>query len=135
MNAGRSRGGSSAAVGFGSRAFAVAEDVALRTEVLAAEEAGAWRCWGARVVTVLGRPIGRLLAAVAVVVVVVGEAANSVEGGRGGRRAVIEVREVAVEFARACVAFRGDCSLVVDVDGAPVDAPEEGRRAADVGNG
>lgn len=91
------------------------EGAVLRTEVLPVEEASeAWCCCGARVVTVLARPIGRLLAAVAVVAVVEVEAVDSADGGRGGRRVVVEVREVAVDFARACTAVRGDCDLVAD---------------------
>lgn len=118
MNAGRSRGGSSAAaLGFEGRpVVVVVEDVALRTEMLAVVEAPeAWRCCAARVVTVLARPIGRLLAAVAVVAVVDAEAVDSADGGRGGRRVVVEVREVTVDFARTCVFVRGDCNLVADM--------------------
>lgn len=107
----------------------VVDEVALRTEVLAVEDdVEAWRCWGgARAVTVLARARGRLLAAVAVVAVVDAEAVDSAEGDGGWRRVVVEVREVAVDFARACVVVRGDCSLVADVDAMPVDTRDKGR--------
>lgn len=74
----------------------------LSTEVLATEVAETWRCCTARALTVLARPSGRLLAAVAVVAAVEAEPADPAEGGRGGRKEVVEVREVAVDFARGC---------------------------------
>lgn len=56
----------------------------------------------------LDRPIGLLLAAVAVVAVVEVEATDPADGGRGGRRTVAEFRAVAEDFARMCVVVRGD---------------------------
>lgn len=71
-----------------------AED-ALRAEVLAADEVEGFSWRAARVVVVLERPTGRLLAAVAAVAVVEVEAIDPADGGRGGRKVVAFVRDVA----------------------------------------
>lgn len=60
-----------------------------------------------------GRPGGRLLTPTVVVVFVADEATDLAEGDCG-RRTVAEVRDVADDFARACVVDRGDCSLAVE---------------------
>lgn len=110
---------------------AVVDDVALGNEVLAAEDKEAWRCWGARALTVLARPSGRLLAAVAVVAGIDAEAVESAEGGCGGRKVVVEVRKVAVDLARVCAFAPGDCNLEVGVDTESVDTMGEGRDEED----
>lgn len=98
---------------------------ALRAEALfVGDKAGAcsWRterAWGLR------RPRGRLLAAVAVVVVVEAEAVEPTDGGRGGRKVVELVRAVAWDFARVCVLVGGGCGLgvvVVVVEGPGLEA-------------
>lgn len=99
----------------------------LRAEVLATEDAETWRCCAARVVTVLARPSGRLLAAVAVafVALVEAEPVDPAEGGRGGRNEVVEAKEVADDIARVCAIVRGDCGLAVEGEAKFVGLLEE----------
>lgn len=106
LKAGLRRVASPGAVGLTDLA-AVVDAALLRADVL---DAGtdAWRRWVDRVTVVLDRPIGLLLAAVAVVVVVEVEATDPADGGRGGRRMVAEFSAVADDFARMCVFVRGD---------------------------
>lgn len=90
--------------------------------LLVGDKAGAcsWRterAWGLR------RPRGRLLAAVAVVVVVEAEAVEPADGGRGGRKVVELVRAVAWDFARVCVLVGGGCGLGVVVVVVVVEGP------------
>lgn len=91
-------------------------------DLLVGDKAGAcsWRterAWGLR------RPRGRLLAAVAVVVVVEAEAVEPADGGRGGRKVVELVRAVAWDFARVCVLVGGGCGLGVVVVVVVVEGP------------
>lgn len=103
------------------------EEVLLRTEVLATEDAETWRCCAARVFTVLTRPSGRLLAAVAVVTVVEARSVDPAEGGRVGRNEVVELREATVDCARVCAVARGDCGLLVEGEARFIEVLEEGR--------
>ena len=81
------------------------------------EGADAWRRWADRVAAVvLDRPMGLLLAAVAVVVLVEVDVTDPADGGRGGRRTVAEFRAVADDFARMCVGLRGDAVLAGEGD-------------------
>lgn len=119
---GRSRGASSAAPGLVDLAAVVVDDrlrAEVLAEVLAEEDPETCRWCADRVVMVLDRPTGLLVAAaadavvvVAVAVVVDVEAIDPAEGGRGGRRTVADVRAVAFDFARACVFVRCGCVLV-----------------------
>lgn len=112
----------------------VVDDAVLRTEELAAEEAETWRCcFGSRVVTVLARPSGRLLGAIAVAAGLDAGAFNSREGGRWGRSVVFGFEEVAVDLARVCAVVRGDCSL--EVGAGAVDRLGDGREVGEVDNG
>lgn len=122
---GRSRGASSAAPVLVDLAADIVDD-RLRTEVLAEEDPETCRWCADRVVRVLDRPTGLLLAApaavaAAVVVVVDVEAIDPAEGGRGGRRTVAGVRAVAVDFARVCAFVRVGCVLVGEVPVASED--------------
>lgn len=54
-------------------------------------------------VAVLACASGRLLAAAPVLAVVEAELVDPAGGDSGGRKAVVEVREVAVDLARVCV--------------------------------
>lgn len=118
---GRSRGASSAAPGLVDLAAVVVDDrlrAEVLAEVLAEEDPETCRWCADRVVIVLDRPTGLLVAAAAAAVVVVAvavvvdvEAIDPAEGGRGGRRTVADVRAVAFDFARACVFVRCGCVL------------------------
>jgi hypothetical protein len=125
---------------------AVVVDDRLRDEVLAevlAEEDPETCRWCAdRVVTVLDRPTGLLVAAaaaaavVAVAVVVDVGAIDPAEGGRGGRSTVADVRAVAFDFARECVLVRCGCVLVgvvpVASEGGSWEEAGEGLEDADI---
>lgn len=75
----------------------------------------------------LARPIVCLVFAVAVVVVVDFEPA---EGGRGGRRVVAEVREVAFDLVRSCSVVRGGSGFAGRVfEVADVGRVDDGREA------
>lgn len=97
-------------------------------EVFAAEDADTCRCCAARVVTMLVRSSGRLLAVVAVVAIVEAEVVDPAEGGRGERDEDDKAKGFAVDFARVCAFERGDCGLlVVEGDAMFVVVLEEGR--------
>lgn len=133
MKVGRRRGASSVAaavvVGLTARGllvvdvlFVVDADEAFSATVLVDDETEACS-WRTERLLVLKRPTGRLLAAVAVVVVVDVEAVDPTDGGRGGRRVVVLVRDVAWDFVRACVLVTGDRGLAIDVVAVVVEGP------------
>lgn len=62
------------------------------------------------------RPTGRLLVAVAVVVAVEAETIDPADGGRGGRRLVAGVNDVAANLVRECLTVTGDSVLVVETE-------------------
>lgn len=114
LKAGLRRGASPGAAGLTDLAAFV--DAALPRDDALDAGTDAWRRWVDRATVVLDRPIGLLLAAVAVVVVVEVDATDPADGGRGGRRTVAEFRAVADDFARMCVVVRGDSVLAGDGD-------------------
>lgn len=128
LNAGRRRGGSPAVFCLGALVVVfVVGNVPSKVRALAEEVADGWRWWDARAATALARPTGRLLVAVVFVVVVDVEATDPADGGRGGRRVVAEVNDVAVDLVRECCAVTGDSGFVVDAEVAFVVTVGEGR--------
>lgn len=111
------RRGASLAAGEGLTGLAACVDAALPRADALDEGADAWRRWADRAAAVvLERPMGLLLAAVAVVAVVEVDVTDPADGGRGGRRTVAEFRAVADDFARMCVFVRGDAFLAGEGD-------------------
>lgn len=107
-----------------------------KADVSAGVAVGLERCWDALVATELTRPTERLLVVVAATdaMFVDVEAIDPAEGGRGGRRVVVDVNEVAIDFGRGRV-VRGNNGFAVEVVEAEGVGPRGEGREEVVGEG